>query len=212
MISREIIAVYCKNHSKPQILSPFLLVWPLLPTHYTCRGLLHLITFGWTPLDEGSACRRGLCLHNIQHSQETNIHALSGIRTRNPSNRAAADQRLRPGGYRDPQILFGQIANSVNVWHTQKTLFFKGLKMRCCTKPFSWYTVYGKACISSSEKRLGLYSTIFIPNVKRYIKTCRYFFVYVFLTVHHSVDLFQLPTSWTIYFFYNNIYIYYILL
>jgi hypothetical protein len=158
-----------------------------------CRGLLHLITFGWTPLDEGSARRRGLCLHNTQHSQETNIHALGGIRTHNPSKRAAADLRLRPGGHRDPPILFGQIAKSVNVWHTQKTLFCKGLKMRCCTKPVSWYTVYGKACISSSETRLGLYSTIFIPNVKRYMKTCRNFF-YVFLTVHHTVDLLQLPT------------------
>jgi hypothetical protein len=118
------------------------------------------------PVAEASAC-------TTQHSQQTNIHALGGIRTRNPSKRAAADVRLRPGGHRDPQILFGQIAKSVNVWHIQKTLFSKGLKMRC-TKPVSCYTVYGKACISSSERRLGLYSMIFIPNVERYIKTYRY--------------------------------------
>ena len=31
---------------------------------------------------------------NTQHSQETDIHASSGIRTRNPSNRATADLRL----------------------------------------------------------------------------------------------------------------------
>jgi len=30
---------------------------------------------------------------NTQHSQETNIHALGGIRTRKPSIRAAADPR-----------------------------------------------------------------------------------------------------------------------
>jgi hypothetical protein len=32
---------------------------------------------------------------NTQHSQQTNIHVPSTIRTRNPSKRAAADQRLR---------------------------------------------------------------------------------------------------------------------
>jgi hypothetical protein len=38
--------------------------------------------------------------HNIQ-TQETNIHALSGIRTRDPSNHAVTDQRLRPRSHRD---------------------------------------------------------------------------------------------------------------
>jgi hypothetical protein len=37
--------------------------------------------------------------HNIE-IQETNIHAPSGIRTRDHSNQAAADLRLRPPGYR----------------------------------------------------------------------------------------------------------------
>ena len=36
-----------------------------------------------------------------QQSQETFIHAPGGIRTRNPSKRAAADPRLRPGGHWD---------------------------------------------------------------------------------------------------------------
>jgi hypothetical protein len=40
--------------------------------------------------------------HNIE-TQGTNIHALSRIRTRYPSNQAAADLRLRPRGYRDRQ-------------------------------------------------------------------------------------------------------------
>jgi len=38
-------------------------------------------TLGTTPLDEGSARRRDLYLYNTQYSQETNIHALSRIRT-----------------------------------------------------------------------------------------------------------------------------------
>jgi len=33
---------------------------------------------------------------STQHSQETDIHAPSGIRTRNPSKRAAANPHLRP--------------------------------------------------------------------------------------------------------------------
>jgi hypothetical protein len=36
--------------------------------------------------------------HYIE-TQETNIHALSGIRTRDPSNQAAADLCLRPSAY-----------------------------------------------------------------------------------------------------------------
>jgi hypothetical protein len=35
---------------------------------------------------------------NTQHSQETDIHAFGGIRTHNPSKRAAADPCLRPRG------------------------------------------------------------------------------------------------------------------
>ena len=48
-----------------------------------------------TPLDQGSASRRDLYLSETQHSQETNIHAPSGIRTRNPNKREAAEPRLR---------------------------------------------------------------------------------------------------------------------
>jgi hypothetical protein len=33
--------------------------------------------------------------------RDTNVHALSGIRTRDPSNRAAADLRHRPHGHRN---------------------------------------------------------------------------------------------------------------
>ena len=38
---------------------------------------------------------------NTQHSQQTNIHALSGIRTHDLSRRAAVDRRLRPHGHWD---------------------------------------------------------------------------------------------------------------
>jgi hypothetical protein len=62
------------------------------------------ITVGRTPLDEGSARRRDLYLTTHKHSQETNIHARGGLRTHDPSNRSAADVRLRPRGHWDRQF------------------------------------------------------------------------------------------------------------
>ena len=81
------------------------ILWPFLPTHCRCRGLLqHLITFtdtqthththidtlGRTPLGEGSARRRDLYLITDNIHKQTNMHAPGGIRTRNPSKRAAS--------------------------------------------------------------------------------------------------------------------------
>jgi len=40
---------------------------------------------------------------NTQHSQQTDIHVTCGIRTHNPSKRAAAEPRLRPRGHWDRQ-------------------------------------------------------------------------------------------------------------
>jgi hypothetical protein len=57
-----------------------------------------------TLLNELSDCRRSCYLHNIQQTQETNIHALRGIRSRNPSNRAAADLCIRSHDNRDRYI------------------------------------------------------------------------------------------------------------
>jgi hypothetical protein len=59
--------------------------------------ITHIQTHGRTPLGEWSARRRGLYLH--RKTQQTNIHAPSGIRTRDPSNKAAADLHLRWCGH-----------------------------------------------------------------------------------------------------------------
>jgi hypothetical protein len=55
-------------------------------------------TVGRTPLDKWSARTRDLYM-NTQHSQQTNIHALGGIRTQNLSRRAAVDLCLKPRGH-----------------------------------------------------------------------------------------------------------------
>jgi hypothetical protein len=54
-------------------------------------------TAGRTPLKELSARRTHLYLHSIQQTQERNMHYLSGIRTRDPSNRADAIGRTATG-------------------------------------------------------------------------------------------------------------------
>ena len=48
-------------------------------------------------------------LDNTQHSQQTNIHALGGIRIHDLSRRAAADLRLRPLGHWD-RLLYIYVA------------------------------------------------------------------------------------------------------
>jgi hypothetical protein len=71
-----------------------------LPTHCRCRGSVphahthvhaHTRFIGRTPLDEWSVRRRELSLTTFT----TDIRDPGGIRTRNPSRRAAADRRLR---------------------------------------------------------------------------------------------------------------------
>jgi hypothetical protein len=59
------------------------------------------ITLGRTPLDEWSARRRDLKPDNTQQSQQTDIHAPGGMRTHDPSKRAAVDPHLRPHGHWD---------------------------------------------------------------------------------------------------------------
>jgi hypothetical protein len=55
---------------------------------------------------------------NTQHSQQTDIHVPGGIRTHNPSKRAAADPRLRPRGYWDWLRCFSQ-SNNNEKWNEE---------------------------------------------------------------------------------------------
>jgi hypothetical protein len=47
---------------------------------------------------------------NIHHSQQTDIHAPGGIRTRNPRKRAAADPCFRPRGNRCRKVEYSVLA------------------------------------------------------------------------------------------------------
>jgi hypothetical protein len=65
--------------------------------------LTHAVGLPWTS-DQLVAEASTYTGQHIIETQETNIHALSGIRTRDLSNQAAADLRLRRRGYRGPQV------------------------------------------------------------------------------------------------------------
>jgi len=71
--------------------------WSLGVKGLRCLDHTHTYTADRTPLNEWPANRRGRYLLNTN----TNIHALKGIRTHNPSKQATADLRLRRRGHWD---------------------------------------------------------------------------------------------------------------
>ena len=93
------------THSFKMCISPVLHPTPpaldLLFVVSRSHTIRHTRTPGLTSLDEWSARLRGRYPHNTQRTQKTHFHALSAIRTRNPTRQTAADVRLRPHGYRD---------------------------------------------------------------------------------------------------------------
>jgi hypothetical protein len=107
-------------------LFPSFLVWPLLPDHCRCTGLLlHVITISdthsvgllWTS-DQPDTWP---LLYKLQHSQQADIHAPGCVRTHNPIQRATADPRPRPRGYRDRLLCFSCTFN----WSSTILLFEK---------------------------------------------------------------------------------------
>jgi hypothetical protein len=74
-------------------LQPFVGPWPLLQFHN-----LFFYTVGRTPWTSDQSVARPLPTHRI--NAHTDIHALSGIRTHDPSVRASEDSScLRQGGH-----------------------------------------------------------------------------------------------------------------
>ena len=71
-------------------------LWRYSPTWALAATDTHTHTHNMSPLNELSACHKGRYPHNTQQTQETNIHALSGIRSLNPSIQTAAELSLRP--------------------------------------------------------------------------------------------------------------------
>jgi hypothetical protein len=97
-------------------------------THKRARARART-TVGRTPLDEGSARHRDLYLatHNTHKGQV--IHSPGGIRTRNPSQGAAADLRLRPRGHQDGRN---------HMLHFIPSLFLVLTNISPCIKPLQY--------------------------------------------------------------------------
>ena len=87
------------------------------PPHYRAFVItVEHTTPNGTPLCELSARSRRPLRDNTPHSQETNKQVPSGIRTRNPSKRAAADPRFRPRGHWNRPRLFNPL-EITSTWH-----------------------------------------------------------------------------------------------
>jgi hypothetical protein len=84
--------------------SPHVAIAPLVagPPHYRVLTItLRHITLGRTPLDDWSDRRGDLCLMKHNSGRRQASMPPSGIRTRSPTKRAAAETRLRPRGHWD---------------------------------------------------------------------------------------------------------------
>ena len=110
----------------------------------------HVCARGRTPLKERSSRRSGLYPYNMQQTQQTNIHTLSGSRTHNPSNRAAT-----------------WIVNSYLYQHQNVTLLNEGTTGICwtlssparCSKQNS-QSLLSYCIISSSTALLTLFISV----------------------------------------------------
>jgi len=79
---------------------------------------------------------------NTQHSQQTNIQALGGIRTHDRSRRAAVDLRLRPRAHWDRRFICITLPNcwctvkqkSIKLCHLNDQLIDNQLYLANCTK------------------------------------------------------------------------------
>ena len=106
------------------------------------------------PLYEWSARRGGRYLHNTQRTQKTNIYAVSGIRTRDPSNRTAADQCFRQHGHKNwlnctsNTVYDGHFKSSVRprflvtFWRLEKQKYFHFF-LRSPTSEKAWLLLKG---------------------------------------------------------------------
>ena len=144
-------------------------VWPLLTIHCRCRALLLYLntlkdtythTIGRTPLDEGSARRRHLYLTTHNTHKRQHIYASGGIRTRNPSKRAAADPRLRPRGHRDRPLLHFTllIPLCIYIWTiTITVIFFVIVIWSCYSSTGSTATfIYSTTCYRYVLRWIGI--------------------------------------------------------
>ena len=90
----------------------------------------HTHTHIRTPLKKWSVRRRDYYLHTTHQTQETKVHAVSGIRTLEICNQTVADPRLSPQNHRiqQPDYYYTCLISGKELMKQwQGTLFFKVL-------------------------------------------------------------------------------------
>ena len=106
-----------------------------------------------------------------QQRKETNIHALSGFRTRDPSNQAAADLRLRPHGHWDRRYTHSHTCARVCIYLLTTYL------PTCVFIYLSVYlSMYISACLSVC--------------LSLSVSVCLYLYIYMSVSVHLFIYLF----------------------
>jgi hypothetical protein len=146
-----------------------LLFWGFLITH-TIRHTVGLLWTSDQPVTETSTYTGQ---HNIW-TQETNIHVPSGIRTRDPSNQAAAELRLRPRGHWDRHrktCVYMEIRATFTFWRRRRSppKCFRSLIMNSITGIHN--TLYLWLCSScpGSIRTQGVLQYLKIPAGTRHL-------------------------------------------
>ena len=143
-----VISVYFNIRNTLPKFCPFLLGYPVYMEHLFLMFLDHthnapqLVGFLWTSdqlVAETST---------LKHSQQTNIHAVGGIRTHDLSRRAAVDLRLRPRGHWDRHKLHNTSSSSSSIGATTLGGFWPALRFRSTI--FYLYTSLSSFSLSSS--------------------------------------------------------------
>jgi len=102
-------------------------------THPRSQTQILSLFLGWTLVDEGFAFHRDPYLNSTQRWLETDINAAGGIGTRNLSELAAADPRLRPHGHWNLPIEF-HVSNFTNenpFWGSREINIYSYKSLSC---------------------------------------------------------------------------------
>ena len=134
----------CSN--RPSLASAASLLRSLDRTH--ARTHTHINTLDRTPLKEWSTHRRGRHIHNTHTHTHTKyeIHAISGIRTRDFSSQAASDRHLTLHSHRHR-------AKLVLGWVKLKKDVLILISMALIAGRNNWWRIYG--CVRTATEEWG---------------------------------------------------------
>jgi hypothetical protein len=104
---------------------------------------------------------------NTQHSQQTNIHTPSGIRTHDRRRRAAVDLSLRPHGCWDRHIIIYYCCEiDMGSMAAHKVAECLGIAVGCCIHSYSAkFVILRQRYVSSRDGRLSSWGSVGQPGV-----------------------------------------------